>query len=202
MKTLLFAAGVALALSTPAAAQVMLPAGARIAPGPQVDLPASVRDRAARDFGARDWAGAGTCAVDPAVTAVTLTKGGDRQVSISYEVTNRGRSDWSSGARQQNVSLVARNGNTGRAFRNTQRLTEAAAARSRMASYASPFITDAFDDFEFGGEVEVSIAYDPDILIDGNRCNDDANAGNNVMRVDGTQIMAFLRSSATSRTFR
>jgi hypothetical protein len=69
-----------------------------------------------------------------------------------------------------------------------------------MASDASPFLTDASDDFGFGGEVEVSIAYDPDILIDGNRCNDDANAGNNVMRVDGTQIRAFRRSTATSRT--
>jgi len=143
------------------------------------------------------------CQVDPAVVSVTLTKGARRgQVSVSYEIVNRGRGAWTSGPRQQGVQLIAQNGNTGRAFRNHQSMPGGAAAGATLLRYTSPFISNAFDDFEFGGHVDVSISYDPDIHIDGNICNDDSNAANNRLRIDNAEIMAFMRGSAASRTFR
>lgn len=143
------------------------------------------------------------CAVDPAVASITLTKGSrPGQVRISYEIVNRGRSAWRSGEGQQLVALRAVNNDTGRAFTSSAALAARAAAGGVMQRFLSPFIDNAFDTFEFGGEVEVAIAYDPDILIDGNRCNDDANTANNTARVSTDQVMAFLGGAATSRTFR
>ncbi len=133
---------------------------------------------------------------------MTLTKGSRRgQVSISYEVVNQGRSAWVSGARQQGVNLSAHNGNTGRTWRNHQRMPGSAAAGGAMLSFSSPYIANAFDDFEFGGHVDVSISYDPDIYIDGNACNDDSTTANNQLRIENAEILAFMRGSATSRTF-
>lgn len=192
MKAFIIAAGLTLALSSPAAAQY-----ARVPDGPwtssaQHNLRPEVRDRLSDTL----------CIVDPAVTAVTVTKLGGDQYRVAYEVANRGRSAWRSGANQQTVVLTTRNGSSGRAFSDVQSLTGAAGGRASMGRFSSPAIADAFDDFEFGGLVEVSIAYDPDIAIDGNRCNDDSNSGNNTLAVEGEALMAFLKSRAISRTFR
>jgi hypothetical protein len=177
-----------------AAAQERLPIN--IDPLPSGRLPAG--------FTPRTLPGLPTvCHVDPAVASVTLTKGSrPGQVSVSYEVVNRGRSAWTSGARQQSVSLQARNANTGRVYRSNRALPTSAGAGSSMLNFSSPMISNAFDDFEFGGDVEVAIAYHRDIYIDGNSCNDDSSSTNNQFRVENAEVMAFLRGTATSRTFR
>ncbi|MFZ5668752.1 MAG: hypothetical protein ACOY4K_04610 [Pseudomonadota bacterium] len=143
------------------------------------------------------------CAVDPAIASITLTKGSrPGQVRVSYQIVNRGRSAWRSGDGQQLVNMRAVNNNTGGAFTSSAALASRAAAGAVMQRFLSPFIDNAFDAFEFGGEVEVAIAYDPDILIDGNRCNDDINPANNSARVSTDQVVDFLGGGATSRTFR
>ncbi|HEV7227843.1 hypothetical protein [Brevundimonas sp.] len=198
MKAYLLVAGFTLALSTPALAQEMhrLPAGAaRIDPVGHAALGDRFQPRGGliRDA---------VCAVDPAITGVTLTKGDGGAVRVAYEVANRGRHAWASGEGQQMVTVRVTNGNTGRIFAESEALATAAAPRASMGRFSTPMIADAFDTFEFGGEVEVEIAYDPDIAIDGNGCNDDGAARNNVLRISHSQVAGFLGSRATSRTFR
>ncbi len=142
------------------------------------------------------------CQVDPAVASVTLTKG--RQptaVSVSYEIVNRGRSAWASGPRQQVAQLAITNSSSGRARQFSRNLTDSAGAGATMLTYNSITVANAFDT-EFAGTVEVAIVYDPDIAIDGNACNDDSNSGNNQLRIDSAEVLAFMQSTATSRTFR
>lgn len=143
------------------------------------------------------------CVVDPTIASVTLTKGARRgDVRISYVIVNAGPSAWRSGANQQGVHLRAVNANTGGVFSSDRSLTGSAAAGATMLRFTSPMIPNAFDDFEFGGHVELAVSYDPDIYIDGNRCNDDSNAGNNTVRIENGEILAFMNGAATSWTFR
>ncbi len=182
-----------LTLAGSAAAQVTLPPGTQITPQQQLPLPRG---------GWRPTLPA-LCQVDPAIVSVTLTKGtAARSVTISYEVRNLGRSAWTSGANQQNVGIVARNANTGRAFRASQNLPGAAAAGARMLAFTTPAIPEAFDDFEWGGTVDVIIGYDPDIYIDSNDCNDDSNSANNRVHIDYAVILGFMRGTARTQTFR
>ena len=142
------------------------------------------------------------CIVDPAIGAVTLTKGkAPGSVQVSVEVRNLGSSAWQSGANQQNVNVSVRNGNTGNVVSRSQALPGRAAANSRMGMLTTPMIANAFDTFEFGGSVEASISYDPDIAIDGNSCNDDRNAANNRKSISFAQVQAFLAGSASTRSF-
>ncbi len=143
------------------------------------------------------------CTVDPSIVSVTLTKGARRgQVQISYEVVNAGSSAWRSGGNQQAVYLRATNANTGGVFNSERPLTAAAAAGASMQRFTTPMINNAFDDFEFAGSLDLRIGYDPDILIDGNRCNDDADTGNNVVHLDNGDILGFMNGPARSQTFR
>jgi len=143
------------------------------------------------------------CVVDPAIVSLTLTKGArPGQVRISYEIANRGTNAWVSGDNQQLVSLTARNANTRHVFTDHRALTGRAAAGARMLHFDSPMIDNAFDSFEFAGEVDLMITYDPDILIDAQPCNNDANTGNNRLRVENTAILGFMRGSVRSQTFR
>jgi hypothetical protein len=143
------------------------------------------------------------CDVDPAVASITLTKGARQgEVRVSYEVVNRGRSAWRSGAGQQLVNLKTVNGNTGETYDLSSTLTASAAGGATMLRASTPMLSYPFDTFEFGGSVDVSIAYDPDILIDANSCNDDRRSGNNTASIDAGSVFAFLSGSATSRTFR
>ncbi|WP_447727532.1 hypothetical protein [Sphingomonas koreensis] len=146
---------------------------------------------------------AAACRVDPAIAWVTLTKAGGskERIIVAFEVVNQGRSAWSSGAGQQNVSLVVRNGSTGRQFSVTRPLPERAAAGGRMLAYTSPIIPSAFDTFEFGGTVDIQIGYDPDIAIDARPCNNDANASNNRKQITAREINGFLNTAATTQRF-
>ena len=143
------------------------------------------------------------CDVDPSIVSVTLTKGARRgQVQISYVIANAGASSWRSGANQQGVHLQAVNANTGRVFASDRALTGSAAAGATMQRFTTPMINNAFDDFEFAGHLDLRIGYDPDILIDGTRCNDDADNANNVFRLENGDILGFMNGAARSQTFR
>ena len=143
------------------------------------------------------------CTVDPSIVSVTLTKGARRgQVQISYEVVNAGSSAWRSGANQQGMHLRAVNANTGGVFTSDRALTGSAGAGAAMQRFTTPMINNAFDDFEFAGSLDLRIGYDPVILIDGNRCNDDADTGNNVVHLDNGEILGFMNGPARSQTFR
>ena len=143
------------------------------------------------------------CDVDPAVASITLTKGARQgEVRVSYEIVNRGRSAWRSGEGQQVVSLKTVNGNTGETHDLDRALTTSAAGGATMLRASTPMLSYPFDSFEFGGTVDVSVVYDPDIYIDGNACNDDRRSGNNTASIDSASVFAFLSGAATSRTFR
>jgi hypothetical protein len=144
------------------------------------------------------------CKVDPAVRSLTLTKvGGDkRRIQATIEVVNLGPDSWRSGVRQQTVTLTLRNGNTGAVYTRSFPLPATAARGAVMLRHTTPVLNDPFDTFEFAGTADVSIAYDPDIAIDGNNCNDDTNPGNNGKRLVTSDIQAFLgNTTITSRTW-
>ena len=142
------------------------------------------------------------CTPDPAIVSVTLTKGARRgDVRISYLIVNNGPSAWRSGANQQGAHLRAQNANTGRTFVSDRPMTGVAAVGGTMARFTTPVIPNAFDDFEFAGHVDLFIGYDPDILIDGNRCNDDADTANNALHIDNGELLGFMRGTARSQTF-
>lgn len=143
------------------------------------------------------------CPVDPAIASVTLTKGArPGQVRVSYAVVNNGASAWRSGAGQQIATLNVVNSATGAARTFHRSLPTAAAAGASMAAVTTPMMAAPFDHTEFGGTVEVSIVYDPDIPIDGNRCNDDSNLDNNSVHLSAETVLAFLSGAATSQTYR
>jgi hypothetical protein len=145
----------------------------------------------------------GPCRVDPRVGAITLAKVSAKSTSvqITFEVINGGPSAWSSGANQQSVTITARNNNSGAVYRDSKPLSASAASGARMLYHTTPTINDAFDNFEFGGTVDVSISYDPDIYTDGNNCNDDTNPANNRRTIDYRAILAFMNGSRLSQTF-
>lgn len=142
------------------------------------------------------------CDVDLAIGRVTITKiaSGSSTVRITVETINQGQSSWSSGANQQSLSIIARNGRTGAEFRD----------KWPMATYAEPGtglvrltgnISDAFDRSKLGGSLRVFIGYEPDIMIDGNDCNDDRDLSNNRKQIDSDRISAFMNSSELSLSF-
>lgn len=143
------------------------------------------------------------CIVDPAVDSITLTKTKTPgSIIVKYVVKNKGSSAWASGANQQNVSLIVKNGNTGRTtFSGVRPLPGSAAAGAQMLSFTTPIINNAIDTFEFSGSVDVQISYDPDILLDAKKCNDDANSANNRKTLGHAELTAFLGGTATSKTF-
>lgn len=136
------------------------------------------------------------CNVDPAITRVTLTKGtGYGDLRVTAVVTNLGADAWRSGSEQQNVTVNVRNNGTGHDFGGVYRLGGAAAPGRPLGTISTPMIPRAVDGGEFAGEVVVRIGYDPDISIDANPCNNDANTANNVVTIDNGAIGAFMRSS-------
>lgn len=144
-----------------------------------------------------------TCNVDLDVTSVTLTKTSTPgAVRVTYEIHNVGRSAFASSAGQQQATLAVRNNNTGNVVTRTRALGTRAAAGARLARVSTSTIANAFDTHEFAGTVDVSIAFDPDIAIDGNACNDDANAANNRLTITTEQVWAFISGSASSQVFR
>jgi hypothetical protein len=144
-----------------------------------------------------------TCHVDPAIGNVIVTKVSPRSttVRITVEVINVGPSAWVSGANQQSVRIEARNGRTRATFRDKQPLAANVEAGGRMIYYTTAKIPDAFDNFEWGGNLLVSIGYDPDITIDGNDCNDDRDLTNNRKEIGFDGISAVMGSDELSQTF-
>lgn len=133
------------------------------------------------------------CLGDPAISRINLIKGAaPGSVTVTVETRNQGTGAWRSRAGQQVLSVMVRNGNTGAVSRHSWPLHARAEAGASMGTYGTPLIRDAFDTFEFRGTVEARISYDPDILIDGNNCNDDRNMANNVRRVSDSEVGRFL----------
>ena len=142
------------------------------------------------------------CRVDPAITRVTLRKNGaPNRVQVAIEVVNRGPGTWSSSRGQGVASWEVRNGSTGRVQSGSDVLATSARAGGRLLSRTSPVYSDAFDTFEFSGSVTVRLAYDPDIAIDGNTCNDDTNMSNNQVTISPAQISAFMASRNAVQVF-
>lgn len=142
------------------------------------------------------------CRVDPAITRVTLRKNGaPNRVQVSIEVINRGPGTWSSSRGQAVANWEVRNGSTGRVQSGSDNLATSARAGGRLLSRTSPVYSDAFDTFEFSGSVTVRLAYDPDIAIDGNACNDDTNMSNNTVTITPAQVSAFMASRNAVQVF-
>lgn len=101
-------------------------------------------------------------------------------------VRNIGITPWSSGRNQQSANLAF--GGRVVAWRDFTALAVGASVslRSRMSLYASD---------EFPPSVELSITYDPDIAIDGNRGNDDCRLGNNTRRLSGSELLGLAAGS-------
>jgi hypothetical protein len=144
-----------------------------------------------------------TCQVDPAIVELILTKVGERNLlTIQVKVSNLGRSAWASGDRQQSVRVVARNSKTGRVSSHRQALPGSAGANSAMTAFTTPVITDIFDGGgAYYNTVDAEIGYEPDIIIDGNDCNDDSNKTNNRRTIGVKQVSAFIQSAASTQSF-
>ena len=143
------------------------------------------------------------CRPDPAITSVTLTKGSHPlDVQISYTIANLAPTLWHSGPNQQNVTLTAHNANTNHSFTDTRLLPADAPGHAVMLTFTTPMINNAFDNFEFGGFLDVRIGYDPDILLDSNLCNDDANSANNHLRLENGAILGFMKGPMRTQTYR
>lgn len=138
-----------------------------------------------------------TCNVDPSITNVYLTRTSatSRSVRVWATIVNVGRDAWRSGANQQNINIVVYN-ERGGAERVTQLLPGAAAAGASMLTPTTSFIA-------LGplSTVDVRIVYDPDILLDSNICNDDANNDNNHSRLEVAQVQGFLRSTSLQQAW-
>jgi len=192
MRKLLLAAGLAVSLAAGgAAAQVQLPQGPPITqpqlppgtPTPQITPP---------------------CCVDLAITSITLNKlSRPGYARVEFEVVNLGPSAWNSGANQQLANLVVHNNASGADYTLSVPFGARRIARNeRAARVVSTTIANAWDTFEFGGTVQASLSFDPDIAIDGNPCNDDTNAANNTFNLTHAQVWAFISSTRTTQTFR
>ena len=198
-KTLIIAALAAALFAGAAAAQVQLPPGTP-RPTPQQQLPPGTTPRP--ELQIRPACGG---AVDLAITSATLYKlSTPGSARVEFDIYNLGPGEWNSGARQQMANLVVRNGASGAEYTMTgvpiggRRFARGA----RVGRVVSTPIANAFDPFEFSGTVEMTLSFDPDIAVDSNACNNDANAANNTLRIDSAGVQAFLGSTASSRTFR
>ena len=196
-KTLVAAALAAALFAGAAAAQVQLPPGTP-RPTPQQQVPGTPRP----ELQIRPACGG---AVDLAITAATLYKlSTPGSARVEFDIYNMGPGEWNSGARQQMANLVVRNGASGAEYTMTQVPIGGRryARGERVGRVVSTPIANAFDPFEFSGTVEMSLSFDPDIAIDANPCNNDANAANNTFSINSAGVQAFLGGTARSRTFR
>lgn len=198
---MLLVSSLALATLTAAGAAQAQDGGRVLLPPPVVQVPREIlptiptRPPGGATFGS-------ACNVDPAITRLVLRKNGSgNRISMQIFVSNRGTAAWSSGAGQAMANWQLRNGNTGQVQGGSANLATAAAPGAAMMNYTTPTYRDAFDTFEFSGTVTVSLVYDPDIRIDGNRCNDDRNAANNTVTLSSQQVQAFLAGSSSTQTF-
>lgn len=142
------------------------------------------------------------CRVDPAFRSIVLTKNrSGSRISLRILVVNRGTSAWASAPGQAVVNWQLRNGSSGQVQGGSANLATAAGPGAVMMNYSTPNYTQPFDTFEFSGTVTASIVYDPDIAIDGNRCNDDRNMANNTVTLSSDQIQSFLAGTSLTRTF-
>jgi hypothetical protein len=164
--------------------------------GPTIDpaitnpatLPKGVRDKLPRPI---------TCRPDLTISRIILTRSGPTRsvVTVSVEVKNIGTGSFVSDPRQAGVSAVLTNGNTnGRINLDLGSIGELSGSAARIYNGVSR--TMPFDTFEFGGEVSANIGYDPDILLDGQPCNDDPVYANNSFAISNDRVRAWLGTTS------
>jgi hypothetical protein len=136
------------------------------------------------------------CSPDLTITRMVLTRSGPTRstVSVTVEVKNIGRDGFTSDPRQVGVSAALTNGSTSAVTSlDLGSLGQLAAGATRTLSAVTPVMP--FDTFEFGGEARASINYDPDILLDGQPCNDDKVYANNAFALSNDTVRAWLGTS-------
>lgn len=119
-------------------------------------------------------------------TMVSQTSATTGQVRITGHVKNVGTATFSSTLGQQVAYLIERPlGFTTETIRATANLPAVLNSGSEITfSYLKNWDTT----IEFQTDIILRISYDPDILIDGNPNNDDANSANNAMTLAGNNI--------------
>jgi hypothetical protein len=142
------------------------------------------------------------CKVDPAISSLTVYKGSQRgSVQVVVVVKNLGTGTWQSGEEQQSVTVKLLNLRTNAESVHRVRLAANAAPLAEMARLTTPMVENAFDHLGSAGTLEAKITYDPDIMIDGNSCNDDANLKNNRRFAEQKDISNFLIGVESVRSF-
>ena len=170
------AAAAAAALATGATAQTIQIDPGKLKPqlpGPQIQLPPG---------------GLRLACPDPAAAELRLanirirSEGAARYYDFDVigTIRNLGAAAWASGRGQQLAGL--KRGSTTVASRDFVSLApgQGFTLTTRMSLYSAD---------EFPPGVELSIAYDPDIRLDGNPANDDCRTGNNVRRLSGYELL-------------
>jgi len=141
--------------------------------------------------------------VDLAITSATLFKlARPGSARVEFDIYNLGPGEWNSGA-QQVANLVVHNGASGHDYTMTSVPIGGRrfAAGERVGHVVSPPVNSAFDPLEFAGTVQMTLSFDPDILLDSNPCNDDSNPANNTFAIDSAGVQSFLTDGAPAHTF-
>lgn len=146
--------------------------------------------------------------VDLAITNVTLTKLPDvgRQqdiYTITYQIKNLGRDQWISGGNQVGAIMKITSTDVPNPGYWDTPITSDGGYNNVVSTFSVSM---------FGGErsrnsrnptrrtLEIEITFGPDILNDGNKCNDDKSAPNNKFRIDA-ELDDFLRGPLQTKTF-
>ena len=128
-----------------------------------------------------------TAKPDLAITAVSVRRSPNLgKTNVRVSVKNVGRAHWRSAPNQQ-VVMAYINGKSYVVSRNIKSL-DASKTRKFVVEVPSQWAVG----LEFVPDVDVRIVFDPDIRLDGNRANDDANPANNRRVLSGTQANAMV----------
>ena len=119
--------------------------------------------------------------IDPAVTSITFAlvklSSGDK-LKITGTVTNKGNSDFESGENQQMIQLWEIRSPGERQMLRQMLFSRLNSGQELKITHEVPYPKKGKGSTP---EYQVIIVYDPDILSDANKKNDDSNASNNTM---------------------
>lgn len=120
--------------------------------------------------------------IDPAVTSIefkTIKRNTGDILRITGKVKNIGGKNYTSNANQQLIQLWEINSTADKKMVKTLPFTNLNSNQEISIVHERPAFKNSN---EFPPDYEVIITYDPDIFIDNNKNNDDANAKNNSLR--------------------
>jgi hypothetical protein len=119
--------------------------------------------------------------IDPAVTSITFAtvklSNGDK-LKITGTVTNKGNSDYESGDNQQMIQLWEIRSPGDRQMLRQILFSRLNSGQELKITHEVPYPKKGKEAIP---EYQVVIVYDPDILSDANKKNDDSNSSNNTM---------------------